>query len=61
MDTPLAPYFSDNLTSEDLDEMNIEVRLLCRSGIAQQGRYRRLTAGKPAGGGCLPAARSAVD
>lgn len=25
MDTPLAPYFSDNLTSEDLDEMNIEV------------------------------------
>ena len=26
VDTPLAPYFSDNLTSEDLDEMNIEVR-----------------------------------
>ena len=25
VDTPLAPYFSDNLTSEDLDEMNIEV------------------------------------
>lgn len=28
VDTPLAPYFSDNLTSEDLDEMNIEVRIL---------------------------------
>lgn len=26
VDTPLAPYFSDNLTHEDLDEMNIEVR-----------------------------------
>ena len=25
VDTPLAPYFSDTLTSEDLDEMNIEV------------------------------------
>ena len=25
VDTPLAPYFSDHLTSEDLDEMNIEV------------------------------------
>ena len=25
VDTPLAPYFSQNLTSEDLDEMNIEV------------------------------------
>ena len=25
VDTPLAPYFSDNLTHEDLDEMNIEV------------------------------------
>ncbi|KAI3431669.1 hypothetical protein D9Q98_004716 [Chlorella vulgaris] len=25
VDTPLAPYFSENLTSEDLDEMNIEV------------------------------------
>jgi vacuolar-type H+-ATPase subunit C/Vma6 len=31
VDTPLAPYFSENLTHEDLDEMNIEVRrwLLC--------------------------------
>lgn len=29
VDTPLAPYFSDNLTSEDLDEMNIEVRPGC--------------------------------
>lgn len=26
VDTPLAPYFSENLTHEDLDEMNIEVR-----------------------------------
>jgi hypothetical protein len=25
VDTPLAPYFSENLTHEDLDEMNIEV------------------------------------
>lgn len=25
VDTPLAPYFSSNLTSEDLDEMNIEI------------------------------------
>ncbi len=25
VDTPLAPYFSDNLTYEDLDEMNIEI------------------------------------
>ncbi|KAL6769091.1 ATPVD1 [Auxenochlorella protothecoides x Auxenochlorella symbiontica] len=25
VDTPLAPYFSEHLTSEDLDEMNIEV------------------------------------
>lgn len=25
MDTPLAPYFSENLASEDLDEMNIEI------------------------------------
>jgi hypothetical protein len=25
VDTPLAPYFSDNLTHEDLDEMNIEI------------------------------------
>lgn len=27
VDTPLAPYFSENLTHEDLDEMNIEVGL----------------------------------
>jgi V-type H+-transporting ATPase subunit d len=26
VDTPLAPYFSENLTHEDLDQMNIEVR-----------------------------------
>ena len=25
IDTPLAPYFSDNLSSDDLDEMNIEI------------------------------------
>lgn len=25
VDTPLAPYFSDNLSYEDLDEMNIEI------------------------------------
>lgn len=25
VDTPLAPYFSEHLTSEDLDEMNIEI------------------------------------
>lgn len=25
VDTPLAPYFADTLTSEDLDEMNIEI------------------------------------
>lgn len=25
IDTPLAPYFSVNLTSEDLDEMNVEI------------------------------------
>jgi V-type H+-transporting ATPase subunit d len=25
VDTPLASYFADHLTSEDLDEMNIEV------------------------------------
>jgi V-type H+-transporting ATPase subunit d len=25
VDTPLAPYFSENLTHEDLDEMNIEI------------------------------------
>lgn len=25
VDTPLAPYFSENLASEDLDEMNIEI------------------------------------
>lgn len=25
VDTPLAPYFSMNLTSEDLDEMNVEI------------------------------------
>lgn len=25
VDTPLAPYFSENLSSEDLDEMNIEI------------------------------------
>lgn len=39
VDTPLAPYFSENLTHEDLDEMNIEVRWLirrrrCRAGHA---------------------------
>ena len=25
VDTPLAPYFADTLSSEDLDEMNIEI------------------------------------
>lgn len=25
IDTPLAPYFSMNFTSEDLDEMNVEI------------------------------------
>lgn len=25
VDTPLAPYFSTNLTTEDLDEMNVEI------------------------------------
>jgi V-type H+-transporting ATPase subunit d len=25
VDTPLAPYFSDNLSHEDLDDMNIEI------------------------------------
>eukprot|EP00889_Picochlorum_renovo_P007266 jgi/Picre1/34296/NNA_001769.t1 len=25
VDTPLAPYFSENLSSEDLDEMNVEI------------------------------------
>lgn len=25
VDTPLAPYFSENLTHEDMDEMNIEI------------------------------------
>jgi len=25
VDTPLAPYFSENLASEDLDEMNVEI------------------------------------
>jgi V-type H+-transporting ATPase subunit d len=25
VDTPLAPYFSDTLSHEDLDEMNIEI------------------------------------
>ena len=25
VDTPLAPYFCDNLSHEDLDEMNIEI------------------------------------
>ena len=25
MDTPLAPYFAETLSSEDLDEMNIEI------------------------------------
>ena len=25
VDTPLAPYFSENLSHEDLDEMNIEI------------------------------------
>lgn len=25
VDTPLAAYFADHLTSEDLDEMNIEI------------------------------------
>lgn len=25
VDTPLAPYFSENLTHEDLDDMNIEI------------------------------------
>ena len=25
VDTPLAPYFAETLTSEDLDEMNIEI------------------------------------
>ncbi len=38
VDTPLAPYFAETLSSEDLDEMNIEIlrntlykvdRLLC--------------------------------
>jgi hypothetical protein len=29
VDTPLAPYFSENLTHEDLDEMNIEVCEAC--------------------------------
>lgn len=29
VDTPLAPYFSEHLTQEDLDEMNIEVWLGC--------------------------------
>jgi hypothetical protein len=28
VDTPLAPYFSENLSHEDLDEMNIEVNSL---------------------------------
>jgi hypothetical protein len=38
VDTPLAPYFSDNLTSEDLDEMNIEVRAGRAHGAAAAGR-----------------------
>ena len=25
VDTPLAPYFAETLSSEDLDEMNIEI------------------------------------
>ena len=25
IDTPLAPYFSDSITSDDLDEMNMEI------------------------------------
>lgn len=25
IDTPLAPYFSDSLSAEDLDEMNVEI------------------------------------
>jgi vacuolar-type H+-ATPase subunit C/Vma6 len=25
VDTPLAPYFSECITSEDLDDMNIEI------------------------------------
>lgn len=32
VDTPLAPYFSENLTSEDLDEMNIEVSWQWKAG-----------------------------
>lgn len=44
VDTPLAPYFSENLTHEDLDEMNIEVcgawqALVCsRVWLLLQGR-----------------------
>lgn len=41
VDTPLAPYFSDNLTSEDLDEMNIEVSLMGGwvGGLQQGARW----------------------
>lgn len=49
VDTPLAPYFSENLTHEDLDEMNIEVGL--KTGfsmscllICMQSRFQAVSA-----------------
>jgi hypothetical protein len=45
VDTPLAPYFSENLTHEDLDEMNIEViEMGCR---VRFGVRRMITVGPP--------------
>jgi V-type H+-transporting ATPase subunit d len=40
VDTPLAPYFSENLTSEDLDEMNIEVSWQWKGGGRVSGGLR---------------------
>jgi hypothetical protein len=54
VDTPLAPYFSENLSHEDLDEMNIEIMRNTlwviwsgRSGRVGEGWTRLLAVGGP--------------
>lgn len=48
VDTPLAPYFAETLTSEDLDEMNIEI---LRNTLYKVGGKPPLAAPVPNEGG----------
>jgi len=48
VDTPLAPYFAETLTSEDLDEMNIEI---LRNTLYKVGGQPPLAAPVPNEGG----------